>query len=357
MKIPYRIVGGAKFYDRAEIKDMLAYMRLLQNNDDSLAFERIINTPRRGIGDATVSEIRQYAKDQEVSMFAAANYLIENSLIKGRVASAIAEFIGRVATWTNHLSTLNHIEVVERALEESGYKEMLKAQDLEEDKDRLDNIKELIRGMGEFPSLADYLEHVSLVTDNDSVADENKVNILTMHAAKGLEFDLVFLPGWEEGIFPSSRAASENNGSALEEERRLAYVAITRAKKHLHISYACNRRLFGTYQSSESSRFIDELPQDSYEIINNFSNQNRFDYLDYNNKLNKPFNREYGKSTLYRPIEQPQKDSASLKYGQTVMHKKFGKGRVLVVLEGNIAQVMFDACGFKKISMEFLEML
>lgn len=173
-----------------------------------------------------------------------------------------------------------------------------------------------------------------------------------MHAAKGLEFDLVFLPGWEEGIFPSSRSASENNGSGLEEERRLAYVAITRAKKYLHISYACNRRLFGSYQSSESSRFIDELPEDSYEIINNFSNQNRFNYKDA-----KPD--RYTAKKYAAPIS-PTKDKSkdvNIQYGQAVMHSKFGKGRILAILEGDIAQVMFDTSGFKKIATEFLKIL
>ena len=364
VKIPYRIIGGAKFYDRMEIKDMVAYMRLLQNNDDSLAFERVINVPKRGIGEATITEIRNKAKEHEISMFAAANYLLENNLLRGKAAVAIADFIANILKWHDSLKNLNHVEVVETVLVESGYREMIKSQDPEKLRERLDNIKELLRGLGEFPSLADYLEHISLVTDNDSATDENKVNILTMHAAKGLEFDLVFLPGWEEGIFPSSRSILENSGIGIEEERRLAYVAITRAKKYLHISYACNRRLFGAYQSSESSRFIDELPQDCYELINNFSNRNHIDYKNFsevNDFLNPRFvSQKYklkkeeivlGEKNL---MAEKNKDNG-FKYGQIVQHQEFGKGRILAILEGNVAQIMFDNCGFKKISTKFLK--
>ena len=357
MKIPYKIIGGAKFYDRKEIKDIVAYIRLLQNNNDSLAFERIINVPRRGIGDATIAEIRNKAKEHEISMFSSANYLLENNLLKGKAAAAIGDFIAKIIKWCDLLKNSNHVEVVKLVLIESGYNDMIKSHDQEEARERLDNIKELLRGLGEFSSLAEYLEHISLVADNDSAADENKVNILTMHAAKGLEFDLVFLPGWEEGIFPSARSVLENNGAGIEEERRLAYVAITRAKKYLHISYACNRRLFGAYQCSESSRFIDELPQNCYELINNFSNQNLFYHSNFNSKfIHKDYELKKEEDILNKKSLILDNNGGNiLKYGQIVRHKKFGKGKVLAILEGRVAQVMFDDYGFKKILTEFLE--
>ena len=355
LKIPYRIIGGSKFYDRMEVKDSLAYLRLLVNSNDSLAFERVINVPKRGIGDATVQEIRNYARQEEISMFAAAEQMITNGQIRNRAGSAILEFITNIKNWSSTLASEGHAKILESILEESGYKEMIKSLDPEESKDRLDNLKELIRSIGDFPSLPEYLEHVSLVTDIDSSSDENKLTILTMHAAKGLEFDTIFLPGWEEGIFPSARSTNEDGGSGIEEERRLAYVAITRAKRNLYISYACNRRLFGSYQSAESSRFIDELPENSYEIINNFGNfnQSRAKQSDYKNI---DVSDRVMRSLTPRTRVDTKQDNA-IKYGQEVMHKKFGKGKILAVLEGDIAQVMFEKDGFKKISMTYLEVI
>lgn len=355
MKIPYRIIGGAKFYDRAEIRDMLAYMRIIQNKDDSLAFERIVNVPKRGIGESTINEIRKQSKENNIAMLEASVLAAEKSSIKGKVVTTILDFASKIAEWNAMLESSNASAVIERAFEESGYKGMLQSDNDDNAKERIGNVKELLRNLSEFTSLTEYLEHVSLVTDNDSNAEGNRVNILTMHAAKGLEFDLVFLPGWEEGIFPSPKSVTEekDNTNNIEEERRLAYVAITRAKKYLYISYACNRNLFGAYQITENSRFIDELPKESYEILNNFSNQNR----SYNNVKPLFLQNNAIEDKIDNQVVNDESANNRIKYGTVVIHNKFGKGRVLAKLDGGIVQVIFDSCGFKKISLDFLDVV
>lgn len=343
LRIPYRIIGGTKFYERLEIKDVLGYIRLLVNSEDSLAFERIINTPKRGIGEATLQQIYITAKEYNFSLYKAAEKLVSENCFKAKVSQVLADLLNKFAKWRDLLYTMPHVEVIEILLNESGYKEMWKLQDSEDAKDRLDNIKELLQGISEFSDLNEYLEHISLINDADSIADDNKVNIMTMHAAKGLEFDIVFLPGWEEGVFPSSRAITDINMHAIEEERRLAYVAITRAKHQLYISYAHNRNTYGSYQATQISRFIDEIPQQAYEVINNF--QSRYRIVMQERK--KP-----DSHTIEKALENP--GSKKFKYGQRITHAEFGSGIVLAVID-NTVQVMFDSIGLKKISINYLE--
>lgn len=351
MKIPYRIIGGAKFYDRMEIKDMLSYIRLLHNANDNLAFERIVNTPKRSIGDVTVAEIRVTANTRNISMMQAAKIMIEEGLIKGKTSIALKAFLDLFDKCSIAVQSLYYGQVVSTLFEESGYKEMLQKQEAEEAKERLDNVKELIGALTEFSSLQEYIEHISLLSDNDANAEENKVSIMTIHAAKGLEFDTIFLPGWEEGVFPSPRSTAEDDdGASLEEERRLAYVAITRAKQNLHISYACNRKTFGYVEQSKASRFIDELPEDSYEIMHNFGAFRNQSYA-------KNMILERSKEIEYDDDQYASNMDRSWKYGQNVAHRIFGKGKIIAMLENNIAQVMFEKSGFKKISTEYLEII
>lgn len=342
LRIPYRIVGGIKFYERAEIKDVIAYIRLLVNPDDSLAFERAINTPRRGIGETTMQELRNISNEKNISLINATRYLLDNNQLKSKAASTLQAFLIELDTWQNSLLIKTHQEVVDQMLDDSKYREMWRNQRTDESKERLDNLKELIRSLGDFMNLSEYLEHISLITDADSISNEDKVNVMTMHAAKGLEFHTVFLPGWEEGVFPTSRSLTENTASAIEEERRLAYVAITRAKQNLIISHACHRRVFGAYNESEASRFIDELPTDSYQIISSFNTK---DYV-----------KERSFIKIQKASYTPQNEgSNSWQCGQNVLHDKFGKGKILAMMDNDIAQVMFNTSGFKKISINFLK--
>lgn len=268
LHIPYIVVGGIKFYERAEIKDVLAYIRFLVNPGDALAFERLIAVPRRGIGPTTIQSIFATARENHLTITEAINILLEQNLLKGKSAESLQNVIDIFNQHRLMLDAKPHSTVVENMLIESGYIDMHKFDNDESAKDRLDNIKELLRNLQEYQSLKEYLEHISLVMDADTISSEQKVKVMTMHSAKGLEFDTVFLPGWEEGVFPSQKSIDEGTIEAIEEERRLAYVAITRAKKRLYISYAASRRIFNHYQHSSPSRFIEELPKDTYEVVN-----------------------------------------------------------------------------------------
>ncbi|MBS0236430.1 MAG: UvrD-helicase domain-containing protein [Proteobacteria bacterium] len=268
LHIPYQIVGGVKFYERQEIRDALGYARLIINQNDNLAFERIVNLPKRGVGAGALQSIVQYATNSQISMFRAASELLEANQLKGKMREPIAKFLTQVRNWSEMTKQMPHHNVVAQALTESGYIDMWRAERTTESKERLDNIKELLRSMEEYDNLTDYLEHISLLTDVDSMNNTNRVSIMTMHAAKGLEFRTVFLVGWEEGIFPSQRALQENGDAALEEERRLAYVGITRAKERLYITHALHRRHFsGYYQYNPPSCFLNELPAEHCQVI------------------------------------------------------------------------------------------
>ncbi|MDA7556373.1 UvrD-helicase domain-containing protein [Candidatus Pelagibacter sp.] len=265
--MPYRILGGTKFYERAEIKDCVAYLRLIHQEKDDLAFERIVNNPKRSIGDTTLKTVHEFGKENNYNLESAANKMIEQNLIKPKTKIGLSFFLNALNKWRNDLNIkkVNHIKLLQIVLDESGYSAMLKNKKDLDNENRLENIKELLSAMKEFDNLESFLEHVSLATSIDQEWDGEKINMMTMHAAKGLEFDVVFLPGWEEGLFPHQKSIEEKGQNGLEEERRLAYVGITRAKKKAIISFSMNRFYQGDWIDSMASRFIEELPEKHLE--------------------------------------------------------------------------------------------
>ena len=265
--MPYRILGGTKFYERSEIKDCVAYLRLIHQERDDLAFERIVNNPKRSIGDTTLKTVHEYAKENSLSLEKASIKMIEQNLIKPKTKIGLGFFLNSLSKWRNDLliKKISHIKLLQVVMDESGYSAMLKNKKDIDNENRLENIKELLSAMKEFDNLESFLEHVSLATSIDQEWDGEKVNMMTMHAAKGLEFDVVFLPGWEEGLFPHQKSIEEKGQNGLEEERRLAYVGITRAKKKAIISFSMNRFYQGDWIDSMASRFIEELPEKHLE--------------------------------------------------------------------------------------------
>ena len=265
--MPYRILGGTKFYERAEIKDCVAYLRLIHQEKDDLAFERIVNNPKRSIGDSTLKNIHEFAKKENLNLEKASKFMLEQNLIKPKAKIGLNLFLNSIDKWRNDLiiKNSNHIKLLQIVLDESGYSAMLKNKKDLDNENRLENIKELLSAMKEFDNLESFLEHVSLATSIDQEWDGEKINMMTMHAAKGLEFDVVFLPGWEEGLFPHQKSIEEKGQNGLEEERRLAYVGITRAKKKAIISFSMNRFYQGDWIDSMASRFINELPEKHLE--------------------------------------------------------------------------------------------
>ncbi|HEY5046756.1 MAG TPA: UvrD-helicase domain-containing protein, partial [Rhizomicrobium sp.] len=265
--IPYRVIGGPRFYERAEIRDAMAYLRLIAQGDDDLAFERIVNRPKRGIGDASVQALHKFARARGVPLLAAAREIADTDEVPPKARRALGDLAAMLARWSDSARHLPHTELAEIVLDESGYTEMLKNDKSAEAPGRLDNLKELVRSMEQFDSLAAFLEHVSLVMELEQNDTEDRMSLMTLHAAKGLEFDTVFLPGWEEGLFPSQRTMDEKGLAGLEEERRLAYVGLTRAKIRARITFAANWRVHGSWQSALPSRFITELPQEHVEAV------------------------------------------------------------------------------------------
>ncbi len=261
--MPYRILGGTKFYERAEIKDCVAYLRLIYQERDDLAFERIVNNPKRSIGDSTLKNIHAFSKENNLNLERASIKMLEQNLIKPKAKIGLNLFLNSLSKWRSDLiiKKINHVKLLQIVLDESGYSAMLKNKKDFDNENRLENIKELLSAMKEFDNLESFLEHVSLATSVDQEWDGQKVNMMTMHAAKGLEFDVVFLPGWEEGLFPHQKSIEEKGQNGLEEERRLAYVGITRAKKKAIVSFSMNRFYQGDWIDSMASRFIDELPE------------------------------------------------------------------------------------------------
>ena len=286
--MPYRILGGTKFYERAEIKDCVAYLRLIHQEKDDLAFERIVNNPKRSIGDTTLKTVHEFGKEHNLSLEASSIKMIEKNLIKPKTKIGLSFFLSALSKWRNDLvlKKVSHIKLLQTVLDESGYSAMLKNKKDLDNENRLENIKELLSAMKEFDNLESFLEHVSLATSIDQDWDGEKINMMTMHAAKGLEFDVVFLPGWEEGLFPHQKSIEEKGQNGLEEERRLAYVGITRAKKKAIISFSMNRFYQGDWIDSMASRFIDELPEKYLE-------KNSFFDEEINNEDDFEFNQDF----------------------------------------------------------------
>ncbi|OFW70187.1 MAG: hypothetical protein A2065_04310 [Alphaproteobacteria bacterium GWB1_45_5] len=340
MAIPYRIVGGLRFYERQEIRDALACLRLAAQPKDDLAFERVINMPRRGIGKATVQKMHLVARSSRQSLFEVTKSLVETDEVRDKTRTALRKFIQDIERWHQLVFTTPQEELTKIILDESGYTWMWKQEKSADAEGRLENLKELVTAIAEFPSLAEFLEHVSLVMENTSNASENSVTLMTMHAAKGLEFSVVFLTGWEEGIFPSQRTLLEGSDKEIEEERRLAYVALTRAKKNVYVTFASNRRVHGQWQHNLPSRFIKELPPEHICFL---------DTSVISHKI--------------RPIQAPIRTTDAIpfapkgkyKQGDRVFHLKFGYGTIQQVDHDRLV-IDFDHAGVKKVLESFIQL-
>lgn len=361
--IPYKIVGGFKFYDRKEIKDCIAYLKLVKNPADFLAFERIINVPRRGVGNVTLGKILNEVKGQKVNILDVCEDLCIRETIKGKTADNILQFINDIREWSKQLTEKDHITLTRDILYGSGYIDSLIAENTDESKSAIENINEFIRGLAEFQSLSEFLEYVSLATDKTDSVNNNSVNIMTIHSAKGLEFDTVFLPGWEEGIFPSPKSVDERNG--LEEERRLAYVAITRAKKKLFISYSKTRFDYNELRITQPSRFIKELPEENLNIISKdiFREEYKNEDEEYENQRVGRYNNYYTpKNNSYsfdddgEPVIQRNEEFTMKNVAKRVIHPTFGEG-VVIKTDGKKLTIAFKTCGVKTIIQDFVKFI
>ena len=367
--VPYRVVGGPRFYERQEIRDAIAYLRIVVQPADDLAFERIVNLPRRGIGDATMQIVHRLGRAEKIPLIEAARKLIETDDLKPQARNALRRILGDLARWSAALTQggddQHHDELAQTILDESGYTGMWQADRSPEAPGRLENLKELIAAIAEFETLPGFLEHVSLVMENTEGAPGDMVSLMTLHAAKGSEFDVVFLPGWEEGLLPHPRALEGNGENGLEEERRLAHVGLTRARKHAYVSFAANRRIHAMWQSSIPSRFVGELPEEHVEIksdqglwgavtdaadlamadINYGRGPSRFSQ-----------NRRSGGMLLEGQgveVETP-RAGTNFKVGGRIFHQKFGYGRIAAV-DGAKLEIDFEHSGRKKVMDSFVE--
>lgn len=349
--LPYKVISGMRFYEREEIRDITAYIRLLVQPKDDMAFIRIVNKPRRGIGDAALQTIRQKAMQDHTSLYEAASFLLREKALKGTAKAGLERFFALSDSWREERTETPPADLLSRMLEESGYLDMRRNEKMPETEGRLENIKELIGEFkNSFDTFEDYLEYVSLVMDNDNATLTGEyVSVMTLHAAKGLEFDTVFLPGWEESIFPHQKSLDEGGSKALEEERRLAYVGITRAKQHVYISFAGSRRTYNQWQNNPPSRFIDEIPKENVEMINVSSGHNY----------------GYGYNKSYTNSSDSYKKKRSVGYfgttfssvfavGAQVLHAKYGYGTVIAA-NGDQTEVVFEDGSTKKILADYLE--
>ncbi|GAB0113462.1 ATP-dependent helicase [Acidisoma sp. C75] len=354
--IPYRILGGQRFYERAEIRDAIAYLRLIAQPADDLAFERIVNLPRRGVGEAALRTLHSHARTHAVPLMAATARLLENGTLKGRVRESLSELLHGFASWREVLARDGHVVAAATMLDESGYTAMWQADKSPEAPGRLDNLKELLRALADFESLAGFLDHVALVMENEESSETDRVSLMTLHGAKGLEFDTVFLPGWEEGLFPSQRSMDENGLKGLEEERRLAYVGITRARLRAIISHAANRRIYANWQPSVPSRFIEELPPE-HITQSGAAREERQQRLTAAPVFAGAFGLTAARprpqpGTWEQPARQPRRERIPV--GARVFHQKFGYGTVLAVDEDRL-DIAFEQSGEKRVLDTFVE--
>ncbi len=388
--LPYRVIGGPRFYERQEIKDAIAYLDVVANPANDLKFERIVNVPKRGLGDTTIKRIHELARARAIPLFQAAREIGETDELSAKARKSLADLMHSFDRWRGSLNRMRHTDLAELALDESGYTAMWQADKSPQAQSRLENLKELVRFMHDFDTLQGFLEHVSLVMDADQGSDGDRVSLMTLHAAKGLEFGIVFLPGWEEGLFPHQRSLDESGKAGLEEERRLAYVGLTRAKRRAKISFAQNRRTHGLYQSALPSRFVDELPHSNVEVVesdmpyggrpNVFGygrtfGESRFDRM----SGAEPFGSNYktpgwqraqqswsggrdakkrtkGPLTLEGELVAASSASApSFKNGTRVRHEKFGLGTVTLV-DGNKLTIDFDDGSTKRVVASFVDL-
>jgi DNA helicase-2/ATP-dependent DNA helicase PcrA len=378
--LAYRIVGGFRFYERAEVRDALAYLRLVGSPADDLAFERIWNTPKRGLGEKTLEKLHRFARAQGVPLLRAAHDMTDTDELPARARTTLATLVRDFARWRDSAATLTPAELARTVLDECGYTAALQNEHSAEASGRLENLSELVRAMEEYATLSDFLEHVSLVMDNEANTSDAKVTLMTMHAAKGLEFDQVFLPGWEEGVFPSQRSLDEGGLASLEEERRLAYVAITRARKRCTILHAANRRIYGQWTSSIPSRFVGELPADHVEeetTMTGGASLWRAHWSEHADPFADAVRTNPSKVASRGPgwqraaaapidvtprrIAEPTRSAASfaaaprtdLGPGRRVFHDKFGYGEI-AGQDGNKLEIDFDSGGRKRVLDSFV---
>ncbi|AVT82422.1 ATP-dependent helicase [Rhodopseudomonas palustris] len=397
--LPYRVIGGPRFYERAEIRDALAYLRVINSPADDLAFERIVNVPKRGLGDATVQMLHDHARKRRIPLFEAARMVIDTDELKPKARSSLRGLIESFERWQVQRDALAHTELAEIVLDESGYTEMWQKDRSADAAGRLENLKELVRSMEEFENLQGFLEHISLVMDREGGADEDAVSVMTLHSAKGLEFETVFLPGWEEGLFPHQRALDEQGRAGLEEERRLAHVGITRARKRAKLYFATNRRIHGTWNTTIPSRFLDELPAANVEITESKGGSgwggmsgygpSRFDNVEsFGSSYSTPgwqraqaqrgrsgggsnggrsggfgeSGSSYSSGTARRApftiegelVAKSTGTESAFSLKDRVFHQKFGYGHVTKI-DGNKLTIVFDKAGEKKVVDSFVE--
>ena len=380
--IPYQVIGGARFYERMEVRDAIAYLRVIHQPDDDLALERIVNKPKRGIGAASLQAVHHLARADQISLWVAISRILETDELRPAARRTLAELVDDFYRWRGMLETEDHAELAGMVLDESGYTAMLQADKSPEAPGRLENLKELVSALEEFENLGGFLEHISLVMENVDAIDGDQVSLMTLHAAKGLEFDVVFLPGWEEGVFPSQRALDEGGLASLEEERRLAYVAITRARKACTIFHAANRRIYGQWTSSLPSRFIGELPEDHVESESTMSGGASLwranwserddpfahvtrDRPDRSNKRGPGWQRALATGYETKParVQESRRSAASfaakprtdVALGARVFHDKFGYGTVMSQ-EGNKLEIEFETSGTKRVIDSFVKL-
>jgi DNA helicase II / ATP-dependent DNA helicase PcrA len=353
--MPYRVIGGLRFYERQEIRDAIAYMRIMVQPAHDLAFERIVNVPRRGVGEVALRTMHETARAGGVPLFEAATMLVARGGLKGRVKEQVDELLRGFARWRAMLDKDGHMVTVATMLDESGYTDMWQQDKSPDAPGRLENLKELVRALADFETLSGFLDHVSLVMENDENAQGDRVNLMTLHGAKGLEFDTVFLPGWEEGLFPNQRALDEGGLKSLEEERRLAYVGLTRARRRAIVSYAANRRIYANWQSSIPSRFIEELPDADVERTGSAALARDARVLAATT-FTAQFPLVARRPRTIEAWEQPSRPARTdaIPVGARVFHQKFGYGTVTSA-EDNRLDVAFDKAGDKRVLDRFVE--
>ncbi|ADJ22083.1 UvrD/REP helicase [Hyphomicrobium denitrificans ATCC 51888] len=388
--LPYRVIGGPRFYERQEIKDAIAYFDVIANSSNDLKFERIVNVPKRGLGDTSIKRIHELARVQGVPLYQAAREIVETDELSNKARKSLGDLMQAFERWRGNLDRIRHTDLAELVLDESGYTAMWQADKSPQAQTRLENLKELVRFMHDFETLQGFLEHVSLVMDADQGSDGDRVSLMTLHAAKGLEFGIVFLPGWEEGLFPHQRSLDESGKAGLEEERRLAYVGLTRARRRAKISFAQNRRTHGLYQSALPSRFVDELPEATVDVIESEMPYGGRATYGYGNPFgpsrfdrasgSEPFGSNYktpgwqraqqswssGRDTKKRArtpitlegelVAASTANAPNFRNGSRVRHEKFGDGTVTLV-DGNKLTINFDDGSTKRVVASFVDLI
>lgn len=345
--LPYKVIGGPRFYERMEIRDALAYLRVIAQPADDLALERIINTPKRGLGDTTIQLLYAYGRSKGISLHSAILDMTQTDELRPKIKTTLMKLMDDFGRWRSLVDSMNHAELAALVLDESGYMQMWKADKSPEAPGRIENLKELVSGMQEYESLAEFLEHVALVLENQDNSQGEFISVMTLHSAKGLEFDAVFLPGWEDGLFPSQRTMDENGLKGLEEERRLAYVGLTRARKKAFVSFAANRRMYGNWMSAIPSRFVDELPADHVDASadTGLYQAGRSQHWDSSGFAGHQHN--YNRRVA-------SEETVVFKRGERIFHDKFGYGEIINI-EGHKLDINFEHGGHKRVLDSFVE--